>query len=242
MHRDERTLIGITTYGRDEGNRFSLPAEYVDSVRRAGAVAVLLPPGEASIHHWLDIVDGIVLAGGGDVDPTRYGGPSHETIYMVDGERDRSELELTGRILDQEIPTLAICRGAQIVNVALGGSLYVHLPDAFGEQVRHRLPPREPTTHGVAVEAGSRLARILGATEFDSASWHHQAAREVAPSLVVVGHAPDGVVEAFESREHPWLFGVQWHPELTAAEDPIQQRLFDALVAAARDARSSGKG
>lgn len=235
-----RPRIGITTYGRDRGNSFSLPAEYVDAVRRAGGTAFLLPPSVDDVGAWLDAVDGFVLAGGGDVDPARYGGSPHETVYMVDAERDGAELALARLLIEDRRPTLAICRGAQVVNVALGGTLHTHVPDAFGDATAHRLPPRDPTSHRVRVDPESRLAGLLGETEFESASWHHQAVDRPGSGLAVVAQAPDGVIEALESRTHPWLFGVQWHPELTAAKDPVQQRLFDALVGAAAG-KSEGK-
>ena len=227
------TVIGITTYGRNKANHYTIPSEYVDSVRRSGATAMLLPPGERDISRWLEIVDAIILIGGGDLDPAHYGEPAHETVYMIDEERDLGELELARKILDSGLPTLGICRGAQVINVALGGTLHVHLPDVVGEEVLHRLPPREPGPHPIRVSESSRLAEILGETEFDAESWHHQAIKDVAPSLRVVAHAPDGVIEAFEKHDHPWLYAVQWHPELSAATDPIQQRLFDALTQAA---------
>ncbi|HZR81736.1 MAG TPA: gamma-glutamyl-gamma-aminobutyrate hydrolase family protein [Candidatus Binatia bacterium] len=228
-----RTIIGITTYGRNEQNRYSLPAEYVDAIRRAGATAVLLPPGETRVEEWLAVVDGVILAGGGDIDPDHYGGERHETIYSIDAERDGSELAIARRIVDTGLPTLGICRGVQILNVALGGTLHEHVPDVFGDGVAHRLPPREPATHPIHVEAGSALARIVGEVEFDSHSWHHQAVDDVAPALRVSARAPDGVVEAVEMPEHPWLHAVQWHPEIAAHEDPLQQRIFAALVDAA---------
>lgn len=238
-----RVRIGITTYGRDEGNRFSVPAEYVDAVRRAGATAVLFPPGDDALEHWLEFVDGVILAGGGDIDPARYGGTMHETIYMIDRERDGSEIALAGQLAETGLPTLGICRGAQILNVALGGTLHPHVPEVFGDGVHHRLPPREPSSHPVRVEAGSRLAAILGTEEMEAASWHHQAIRDPAPGLEVAAHAPDGVIEAVEMRSHPWLVAVQWHPEMTAAGDERQQRLFDALVEAARRLRNgAGSG
>jgi putative glutamine amidotransferase len=229
-----RTIIGITTYGRNEQQRYSLPVEYVEAVRRAGASAVLLPPGEARVDEWLEIVDGVILAGGGDIDPDHYGGEAHETIYSIDAERDGSELALARRIVDTGMPTLGICRGVQILNVALGGTLHEHLPDVFGDDVAHRLPPREPTTHLIHVEPGSGLARILGEVEFDSHSWHHQALDDIAPRLRVAARAPDGVVEAVEMPDHPWLYAVQWHPEIAAETEELQQRIFAALVEAAR--------
>ena len=126
--------------------------------------------------------------------------------------------------------------------MALGGTLFDHLPDHVGEEVDHRLPPREPTPHTLEVEEGSGLAGILGETSFTAESWHHQAIDNVAPGLTVVARAPDGTIEAVEKPDHPWLYAVQWHPELTAAEDPIQQRLFNALAEAALAARQPATG
>jgi putative glutamine amidotransferase len=234
QHTSSAPLIGITTYGRDEGNRFTLPGEYVDAVRRAGGIPLLIPAGESRVDQVLATLDGLVLAGGGDLCPTLYGGAMHETIYMVDSERDSSELEMARTVIQAGFPTLAICRGAQLVNIALGGTLHEHLPDVVGEEIPHRLPPREPVEHRVTVDADSRLAAVMGETDVSTASWHHQAIRDVAPSLTVTARAPDGTIEAVEAREHPWLLAVQWHPELTAARDTHQQRLFDALVETAR--------
>lgn len=230
-------LIGITTYGRkDEEQCFSLPAAYVDAVRRAGGVPVLLPPGELvelNLELLLSRLDGLILAGGGDLDPALYAGTQHETIYNVDAERDASEIALARQVVNRELPVLGICRGTQAINVALGGTLIEHVPDAAGEQVIHRLPPREATEHAVILQLRSRLAAILGQEEFTAASRHHQAIRQPAPRLQVAAHAPDGIIEAVEMSDHPWLIAVQWHPELTAATDPRQQRLFDSLVKAA---------
>lgn len=227
-------LIGMTTYGRSADNRYALPAEYVDAVRRAGGVPVLIAPGEAQVDVVLETVDAFVLTGGGDIDPDAYGGKRHPTNYGIDLERDALEVELARRIVDTRLPTLGICRGAQILNIAHGGTLIEHLPDEVGEQVLHRAPPREPIPHGIRLAPHSRLARLVGQLEFEAASWHHQALRDVAPQFAVVGHAPDGTVEAIEMPAHPWLIAVQWHPELTAASDPLQQRIFDAIVEAAR--------
>lgn len=235
-----RTIIGITTYGRNEQNRYSVPAEYVDSIRRAGASAVLLPPGEHVVEEWLAIVDGVILAGGGDIDPDHYGGEAHETIYAIDRERDGSELVLARRIVDTGLPTLGICRGVQILNVALGGTLHEHVPDVFGDDIAHRLPPREPTSHAIDVAPDSGLARILGETRFESPSWHHQAVDGVASTLRVAARAPDGVIEAVEMPDHPWLYAVQWHPELSRNDD-VQQRIFEALVEAASRRRGKSR-
>jgi putative glutamine amidotransferase len=226
--------IGITTYGIDQQGSYTLPAEYVSATRRAGGIPVLIPPGETRCDLLCEHLDAIILAGGGDLDPATYGGQQHPSVYMVDAHRDTMEIAIARRVIESRLPTLAICRGAQVVNIALGGTLHEHLPDLFGEEVQHRLPPREPTPHRVIVQADSALGRLLGKTEFEAASWHHQAINEIGSQLRVVAHAPDGVVEALEMPSHRWLFAVQWHPEITADTDPIQQRLFDSLVAAAQ--------
>lgn len=225
-------LIGVTTYGRGENNRYGLPAEYVDAVSRAGGVPVLVPPGGHSSATWLARLDGLVLSGGGDIDPLCYGGERHETLYGIDAERDAFEFELIAAALARRMPLLAVCRGLQLLNVYLGGTLHPHIPQAYGEAVIHRAPPREPTPHAVQIAADSRLAAILGQDEVVPSSWHHQSVKDLGSGLVAVAHAADGVIEAIDLPEYPWLVAVQWHPELTAASDPVQQGLFDALITA----------
>jgi putative glutamine amidotransferase len=225
-----RPLIGLTAYARDDANRFYLPAVYCECVVRAGGVPVLLPPVDVDVSLWLTRLDGLILTGGGDVDPASYGGKVHPAGYGMDRQRDANELAIVRHALEVDLPTLAICRGIQVLNVALGGTLIVHIPDVVGKTVLHRLPPRAPTPHPVTISPESRLAQILGCTECTSVSWHHQAIADPGRGLNVVAHAPDGVIEAVEMAGHPRLIAVQWHPELSAATDPIQQRLFDQFV------------
>lgn len=223
-------LIGLTTYGRNADNRYTLPAEYLDAVRRAGGIPLLIAPGEPRWREVLEVIDALILSGGGDIDPGRYDGKRHETNYAIDHERDTLELQLGRSVIDSGLPTLGICRGAQILNVVQGGKLIEHIPDEIGSQVLHRAPPREPVLHGVTLKSGSRLAGILGREQFEAYSWHHQALRGVPAGFEAVGHAPDGTIEAIEMPSHRWLIAVQWHPELSAAGDPLQQKLFDAIV------------
>lgn len=236
---ERRPLIGITTHGRDQRGRFRVDARYVDAVRRAGGVPLLLPPGESELEPLVALLDGLVLTGGGDVDPAHYGGTPHAEIDEVDPERDTTELALARAADRSGLPTFGVCRGAQVLNVALGGTLVEHLPDEVGDEVSHRPEPGAHAfeRHAVEIEPGSRLAAILDTARCAPPSWHHQAVRTLAPGLEVVARSPDAAVEAFEKPGHPWLLGVQWHPEVTAAIDPVQQRLFDALVAAARGRR-----
>jgi putative glutamine amidotransferase len=232
-------ILGITTYApRENLARYHLPVEYVHAVRRAGALPWLIPPGEPRLEELLGHLDGLVLSGGGDVDPDLYGGARHPTLYGIDRERDATELELARAAFERRLPTLGICRGCQVANVAFGGSLIEHLPDEVGEELAHRGEvPGSSSLHPVELAPGSRVARIVGDLFPHVSSSHHQALRRVAEGFAVVGRARDGTIEAVERADHPFYLAVQWHPEETAARDPDQQRLFDALVAAALEHR-----
>lgn len=244
MSSSRPLLIGVSSYARDSGDpaSFTLPCGYVDAVRLAGAVPLVLPPGEPDPAKLLDVVDGLVLAGGGDVSPSVYGGASHETIYSLSEERDRFEIDLAkAAVARRDVPVLCICRGLQVLNVARGGTLHLHLPDIVGDDVLHRAPPRLPTKHRVRVEPHSRTAEILESTDVEVCSWHHQAVETLGEGLRAVAWAPDGVIEAVELEDHPWCVAVQWHPEMQI-EDPTQQRLFAALIEASRERRRQTSG
>lgn len=223
-------LIGLTTYGRNESGDFLLPTNYVEAVRRAGGLALLIPPGETRTDAVLDSIDGLVLTGGGDIDPSKSGCQKHDMVYMTDTDRDRLELDLAGGALERKVPLLAICRGIQILNVLLGGTVHAHIPDQFGQATDHRLPPREPVPHPVQIDPGSRTAEILGVTETQPMSWHHQAIDRLASSARIVARAPDGVPEAIEIEGNENVLALQWHPEVTADSDPVQQKPFEWLV------------
>jgi putative glutamine amidotransferase len=232
-----RPLIGVTTYHRDgeERPRFFVPASYVDAVRSCGGRPVLLPPGDEDPAALLEDVDGVLLCGGGDLDPARFGGArDHGAQYSTCSERDAFELALIEECIARRTPTLAICRGLQVLNVARGGDLHVHLPDVVGEAVPHRVSVERHTEHAVRIAPDSRLAALLGAESVTVASWHHQAVARLGEGLRAVAWAADGTVEALEVDACPTLWAVQWHPELQVAEpDGRQRRLFEALVASA---------
>lgn len=237
---ERRPTIGITTYGPSaptdgELPAFSLPARYVDAVVAAGGTPVLLGASALPAEDVLAVLDGLVIAGGGDISPDTYGGRAHETIYSVNPARDSFELRLVlGALERRDLPTLGICRGMQILNIALGGDLTPHLPDVYGESVPHRLPPRVPTTHSVHIERSGVFGEIFSDSELPVCSWHHQAVRALGRGLRATAHAPDGVIEGVALDDHPFALGVQWHPEMQAAEDPRQLRVFQALVERAR--------
>jgi putative glutamine amidotransferase len=228
-----RPLIGISSYGRaGERQVFSVPCEYVDVIRLAGGVPVILPSVEGEIPEALDAIHGLILPGGGDVDPAHYGGARHEANYGISAERDGFEMKLARAALAvRDLPILCICRGMQLLNVALGGDLVAHIPDHFGDRVPHRRPERLPVEHDVRIDPTSRLGDILGATDLVVQSVHHQAVSRLGRGLRAVAWSPDGVIEAVESTDHGFLLALQWHPELGALSDVRQRRLFDELVA-----------
>lgn len=230
-----RPLIGLTTYGpAGDLPSVSLPSVYVRAVAAAGGTPLLLAPSQVGNDELLDRLDALVLTGGGDIDPTAHSGGSHESVYGVCAERDAYEIPLARAALEQpELPLLGICRGMQVMNVALGGDLELHIPDTRGEEVVHRLPPREPVTHPVTVERGGPLADLYGETEFPVCSWHHQEVRALGAGLRPCAHAADGVVEALVLESHRFGLAVQWHPEMQVDDTPLQRRLFEALVRAA---------
>jgi putative glutamine amidotransferase len=212
----------------------ALPRGYTDALDRAGARPVLLPPPldePATAACVLESFAGLVLTGGADVDPSFYGQTAHPAVYGTDTALDTFEMALVETALGLGIPVLAICRGHQVLNVALGGTLEQHVPDR-GSDILHGDPAAGPggVDHDVTIESGTRLATALGVTRCSVRSHHHQAVAELNPKAVATAWSDDSVVEGFELADG-WVVSVQWHPEVTAADDPIQQRLFDAFVA-----------
>ena len=240
----DKPLIGITTGGRSEGyiksrhyrEFFSTPAPYIDAVQRAGGIPLLLPSALTEWEQLLPRLDGIVVTGGTDIDPVEYGGDSrHPHLHPADRERDRSELTLARRLIDEgRTPTLFICRGLQVLNVAAGGTLHEHIPDIRDADI-HRDEAGLWAMQEVHVEPDSQIAAVMGKTALRTSSGHHQAVRNLGAGLRIVALAEDGIIEALEAPAHPWMIAVQWHPEVTAAHDKSQQALFDGLVAKARE-------
>ncbi len=224
-----RPLIGITSYveqarwGVWEAKAALVPYAYVQQVTDAGGRAVLVPPASDPAEI-LGVLDGLLLAGGADIDPGRYGQQAHPETAGLRPDRDEGELELLGAALEQGLPVLGICRGMQLMVVHAGGHLHQHLPDLVGHQ-GHRPAVGVYGEHEVRIDPTSRLGSILG-DRVNVRSYHHQGVTD-AGKLSVVAWADDDTVEAVEDPSHPFALGVLWHPEV--GDDP---RLFDALVAA----------
>ncbi len=211
-------------------------ASYTDALRSAGVRPYILPVlAAADADAMLDGMDGLVLTGGEDVDPRHYGRAPHPTLGDVHAGRDAFELALVEAARARRLPTLAICRGIQVVNVALGGTLVQDLPAEWPGALAHEGEgARHERVHEVRVRPSSRLARVLGAERLRVNSFHHQAVGDIAPGIAVSAHAPDGVVEGFEwPADDWWMVAVQWHPEeLTATPEPWDCALFAAFAAA----------
>lgn len=238
-------LIGVTAGRRPSRGGYSLVTvveAYIQALLHAGANPLIIPLGqpEAALAGLPARLDGILFTGGGDIHPDRYRSQMHPQVYEVDEDRDRVELQLVQSSVQAGLPFLGICRGLQVVNVGLGGSLYEDIQDQRPESIPHRYWPgwpRDYLAHGMDVAAGSRLAEITAGEEFMVNSLHHQGIRDLAPALSATAHAPDGLIEAVELPDYPFGLAVQWHPEWMPGSKPMQA-LFAAFVSAAQQRRT----
>ena len=228
-------VIGLTTYRQQARSGVwdvpasFLPAVYLEGVTRTGGIAVLLPPQPvdgAIAEQVIGRLDGLILTGGKDVDPAAYGQQPHPATEEPASDRDEWEFALLRAAIDRRVPVLGICRGPQVINVALGGTLHQHLPDVLGHS-GHRVADATFASHTAQIAAGSRLNRLLGES-IQTRCYHHQAIDQVASGLVASARC-DGIIEGIESAGEDFVVGVQWHPE----ENLEDLRLFAALVQAA---------
>ena len=236
-------LIGITTYRTNNaaGNPILALAEhYVQAISQAGGNPVLVPLGlpESQLRVLVKRLDGVLFSGGGDFDPTIFGMESIPEVKGVDPDRDRVEIQLIKSAISGQVPFLGICRGLQAINVALGGTLYTHIIKQHPQALQHAYSPdwpRDHLAHVVQMDPESRLAAILGDTQMDVNSLHHQGIRDLAPDLQATGWAPDNLIEAIELPGHIFGLAVQWHPEWLIANPRVQgpmRALFRTFVEA----------
>ena len=228
--------VAVTASIRLEGDtsRVRLTAAYVTALENAGLIPLIVPPlsspsAAAAIMH---SVSGLVLTGGEDVDPARYGEKRHEKVRSVNAARDATEAALIEQAKARGKPVLAICRGIQILNVALGGTLVQDIPSQCGTKIAHdEDSPRDTRTHEISIEPGSLIAKAVGAEHVTVNSFHHQAVRRVADGMRVTARSPDGIIEGLESSGDWWVMAVQWHPEeMTDSPEPWDRGLFKAFA------------
>lgn len=240
MSRPPHPIIGLTTYHHKNRHGMQLVAlaeAYVNALAEAGASPVLIPTNldENRLAALFSRLDGIVFTGGGDIHPAFYRTDEHPKVNEIDTARDRTEFYLLKRVIEEGKPFLGICRGIQLVNVGLGGTLYADIADQVPGALRHDWYPdwpRDHLAHPVRVESNSLLGKLLNQTEIHVNSLHHQAIAQLAPRLKSTAHAPDGIIEGIELPDHPFGLAVQWHPEWLTAYTPMRT-LFAAFVEAA---------
>jgi putative glutamine amidotransferase len=236
-------LIGLTMSitVKKKPERVYLNTAYIQAVQQAGGVPVPLPPylDGGARRQLFRTLDGVLLTGGADVDPRRFKEDPHPTVYDVSVERDELEIRLVEHSIDRAVPLLAICRGIQVLNVALGGTLHQDVKSAPGTAIDHsQKRGRHRSTHPVRIEPGSRLAKVIGAHELAVNSFHHQAIKDLGRGLRAVAFAPDDLIEGAELEDDlRFVLGVQWHPEELAPKQEAARRLFRALVEAASKGR-----
>lgn len=227
-----KPLIGITVNAKEEpgdktGGKLWLNWNYAQVIADAGGVPILIPP-QADMALLAETLHGWLIPGGEDIDAKHFGEENHPSVTPIESERFDAESALY-RQVNPDMPILGICYGCQFMNVQRGGSLIQHLPDAIGNELH-----AGGTLQSYRLKDGSKLKGILGSEGAEGKSYHHQAVGRVGQNLKVVAEHEDGMVEALEATDKPWMIGVQWHPERTF-EDPASRRLFDAFIAAARE-------
>ena len=222
--------------------RWLLNQTYVDAVYDAGGLPVILPVLPEPPEQLLRLLDGVILSGGGDIDPHHFGRPRHPLTAGISAERDDLELRVFRAAREHSLPILGICRGLQLINVAMGGTLIQDLPDERPDAAQHRQHfdglARDDVSHPVTLTPGSRIAAIYGATDIMTNSYHHQAVDDLAQGFAVTGHAADGTVESFEAPGDPFLVAVQWHPETLYHRHTNHARIFRAFIDAAATSRA----
>ncbi|HEY0593413.1 MAG TPA: gamma-glutamyl-gamma-aminobutyrate hydrolase family protein [Thermoanaerobaculia bacterium] len=224
--------VGISEGARRE--RSFVFASYIDAVRRAGGIPILVPPGQDEATAILDRVDGLLLVGGNDCDPSAWGEEPHPSIDPMDPRRQRNDLALARAARERGLPAFGICLGMQIMNIAAGGTLIQDIPSQVGTGIAHGGEISNRARHEVAVADGTRLASLIGAGRHDVNSTHHQAVRDAGSGLRFTAAADDGITEALEDPAHPFYVGVQWHPEDMAGER-AGDLLFEGFLAVARE-------
>jgi putative glutamine amidotransferase len=231
-----KPIIGIgsdVAHSDGERDRAFVYTTYIESLKRAGAVPVLIPPQPENAADLIDSLDGLLLAGGEDCDPAEYGEEPHPTCAPMDQRRQKNDVSLARIARERRMPTLGICLGEQVMNVAAGGTLIQDINSALQTEIDHASEPSDRHRHDVLIEQGTKLAGILPSQEYIVNSSHHQAVSRVGSGLRVTAHAPDGVVEGLEDPAHPFYVGVQWHPEDMPGEESASA-LFGAFVEASR--------
>lgn len=232
MTNMKRAVIGITTF--ITGDSMKLPTTYINAVTKSEGVPIVLAKTEFEdqIKTQIDSVDGLLLTGGDDIDASLFGEDPHQNLGNIEPGRDAYEMKLIEYALEQDKPILAICRGAQILNISQGGTMYQDIYDQIETTViQHRQnAPRNYLSHTVHIDSDSKLAEITGETEIKTNSFHHQANKDVPKGYIISAKTNDGVVEAAEDTNRDFVLALQWHPEASFDSDPVSQKIFKRFI------------
>lgn len=230
-----KPFIGITSYTEGNGISYMVSSDNVDAITRAGGIPIILPYilAKPVLDQIAQIIDGLYLTGGSDIDPILFGEEPHQNLGMITPDRDIFEIDLINKMLDLKKPILGVCRGCQILNIAVGGDMYqdiyAQIDDKLLQHSQHA--PKNHGSHEVNVLNGSLLYRLTGKTKLRVNSRHHQANRTVVDTFQTSGRANDGIIEAIESKEHSFVLGLQWHPENMINDQP-SRKIFEGFIKA----------
>lgn len=233
-----KPVVAVSATSDVQGNyahRVRLNSAYITALENAGLIPVVIPPLATSgaAHEILSRVDGLLITGGEDVEPSRYGQPRSDKCGKSNGPRDETEIALIREAHEMRLPLLAICRGPQVVNVALGGTLIQDIPSEVPGSLKHNSDDERATrVHDVTIDDGSRISQAIGENTIRVNSFHHQSVKDLAPGLIVTARAPDGIIEGIEpATDDWWMMGIQWHPEeMNDSPEPWDRGLFRAFA------------
>lgn len=235
MKKMKDAIIGITTF--ITGDSLKLPVNYINAVSGASGIPMILAKieDETRIKQQVDSIDALLLTGGDDIDPSLFSEDPHQNLGNIEPGRDAYEMRLIEYALEQDKPILAICRGAQILNIYAGGTMYQDIYGQIdGEVIQHtQNAPRDYLSHTINIEYNSKLHSIIGETAVKTNSFHHQANKEVPDGYIISARSNDGIIEAIEHTEKKFVFGLQWHPEGSFNNDSTSQKIFNKFIEAA---------
>lgn len=238
--KNGKPVIGlVSSYEKDgENERVFLPHSYLDTVRHFGGIPLLLPVegNDEEFETLLDLCDGLLLTGGNDIEPAKYGEEKWNDTVKPTPVRDKGEFKICDLAVARKLPMLGICRGIQLMNVYFGGTLYQDIPTQLETEVKHHMePPYHRSSHSCILDQGSPLHTLVGEDVIGVNSHHHQSVKALAPGFVTMGHCEDGVIEAICNPEEKFLWGVQWHPEKIWDIEPSSAKIFEAFIAACKN-------
>lgn len=227
-------LCDIDKDAKKDSPRYFVKSNYVSAIREAGGVPLIIPPlkDENDLTKSLNLIDGLLIPGGDDIDPKYFNEKPHPSITLTDPEIMEFQLEFCRKAIGKDLPVFGICAGHQIINIACGGNIYQDIPSQYSNPIKHKRDEdeKQDPTHNIKIERSTKLYNIFQKDEILVNSTHHQALRDIAEGFIVTARSEDEIIEAIESKKHNFVIGVQWHPENLYKEDKLFLKLFEQMV------------